>query len=50
MGGAATAAVDREPPVGFLESCPTLSPGLFVFRIPEAAVRDLRQPAKTGPW
>jgi len=37
---------DPDPPVGFLQSCPTLSPGLFVFRIHEAAARDLRQPAE----
>jgi len=37
-----------KPPFGFLQSCPTLSPGFFVFRIHEAAARDLRQPAMTG--
>jgi len=39
---------DPDPPVGFLQSCPTLSPGLFVFRIHEAAARDLRQPARSS--
>lgn len=42
------AAFDPEPPVEFLQSCPTLTPGFFVFRIYEAAVRDLRHPARTG--
>ena len=40
---------DPYPPVVFLQSCPTLSTGIFVFRIYEAVVRDLRQPASSGP-
>jgi hypothetical protein len=43
------AGLDPDPSFGFLQSCPTLSPGFFVFRIHEAAVRDLRQPANNGP-
>ena len=44
---ALTSGTDPDPPVGFLESCPTLGRGFFAFRIYGAAVRDLRQPAES---
>jgi len=42
------ALADPNPPVGLLQSCPTLGQDYFGLRVYESAVRDHREPARSG--